>query len=97
MLEEAPGGAMAAGARPPRPDTRTQGRGRREEAAAQARPEVTVTTRSETLLSIAFVAIVPGVPLVAAKLALLLAFACVTGRLLATVVDWLIGPDLSDL
>ncbi len=88
---------MAAGARPRGPDTRTQGREGREEAAAQARPEVTVTARSGTLLSIAFLAVVPGAPLVAAKLAQLLAFVCVTGRLLAAVVDWLIGPDLSDL
>ncbi len=76
---------------PRRTQTGSQGREGREEAAAQARPEVTVTARSGTLLSIAFLAVVPGAPLVAAKLALLLALLCAAGRAVAIVADVLLG------
>ena len=36
-------------------------------------------------------ALIPGAPLVAAKLALLLALLCATGRLLTAAVDALLG------
>ena len=36
-------------------------------------------------------ALIPGAPLVAAKIALLLAFACAAGRLLGLLADALLG------